>query len=128
MYTENKMAAITLWPMRSHNMAFPSADLKNGLGQLFINKQLTFKNQFLVLNRNPVSVENGGSAERWLGVVGHWLDWLSSSYWYIQASGAKMSEGRVAVGLHGDGGPGSGGGSVVAEPGESAGVLLLLSG
>ena len=27
-YTENKMAANTLWPMRSHNMAFPSADLK----------------------------------------------------------------------------------------------------
>ncbi len=42
--------------------------------------------------------------------------------------GAKMTEGRVAVGFHGDGGPGSGGGSVVAEPCESAGVLLLLSG
>ena len=39
-----------------------------------------------------------------------------------------MTEGRVAVGFHGDGGPGSGGGSVVAEPCESAGVLLLLSG
>merc|ERR1719360_41593 len=114
--------------MRSHNMAFPSADLiKTGFGQLFISKQLTLRNQFLVLNWNPVSVENGGSVERWLG-VGHWLDLLSCSYWYIQASGAKMTEGRVAVGFHGDGGPGSGGGSVVAEPCESAGVLLLLSG
>ena len=44
--------------------------------------------------------------------------------------GAKMSEGRVGVGI--DRGrslcPGPGGGSVFTEPGEPASVLLLLGG
>ena len=41
-----------------------------------------------------------------------------------------MSEGRVGVGIDRGGSlcPGPGGRSVVAEPGEPAGVLLLLGG